>query len=112
LLDNPDVDAVLAADFGVAGRSTWRLFEWTNDGYVEHPGLERAFTPGAGFLLVTQDGASFDVQAGRSTSTAAPYGIELSPGWNLIGNPFAFPVAFDDLEGDLSWIAERAYFDG
>src|SRR5690606_13651323 len=64
------------------------------------------------FFLVTQGGGSFGAGSGRSVSTATPITLRLQPGWNLVGNPFAFPVAVDDFLGDADRIGERAYFDG
>ncbi|HEX7070066.1 MAG TPA: PQQ-binding-like beta-propeller repeat protein [Rhodothermales bacterium] len=112
VLEDPTVDAVLEDDLGPAGPTAWRLFEWRDNEYVEYPDVGGVFVPGSGFFLITQTGGSFDAGSGRSVSTSTPITVRLQPGWNLVGNPFAFPVAIDDFLGDASRIGERAYFDG
>ena len=55
--------------------------------------------------------APFDVENGLSVDASEPALITLQPGWSQIGNPFAFPVAWDDVLGsDL--VQPPASFDG
>ncbi|HUF08166.1 MAG TPA: FlgD immunoglobulin-like domain containing protein, partial [Rhodothermales bacterium] len=111
-LDEAEIEAVLEDDFGAPAPTSWRLFNWNGEEYEEYPTFGAGFTPGAAYLLVTQGGARFDVENARSTRTDRPMAISLHPGWNLVGNPFAFPVAWSNVEGDIASVAARAYFDG
>ncbi|GMQ81594.1 MAG: hypothetical protein BMS9Abin05_1026 [Rhodothermia bacterium] len=112
-LDNPGLTDVLADDYGPYNTRRWRLFRWENGDYIEFPDIDATFTQGAGFWLVTSDGALFDVDGGRSVDPTSTITLDLVPGWNQIGNPYAFsftwpanfidpgieaPVWFDGLE--------------
>src|SRR5690606_6942976 len=77
-----------------------------------YPSFSDGFASGNAFLLITQDGSSFDVTNAESRPTDRPATGRLSPGWTLIGNPVAFPVALSEFGGDLSPVDGRAWFDG
>ncbi len=95
-LDAPELVEVLEDDLGPYNTREWRLFRWENEAYTEYPNLGDAFEPGKSFWLITNDGASFDVENGQSTDITIPFSIQLQPGWNQIGNPFAFPIAWPE----------------
>jgi len=75
-------DRILLADYrqSVEGGGAYRL-------YPEVAALQ----PGRGYLLKTDSEVTISA-AGTAVSTAQPFVIELSPGWNLIGNPHEEPV--------------------
>lgn len=100
LLDEPAVDAVLTDDYGPYNTRRWRLFRWEGDDYAEYPAVAGTFAAGNGFWLITSDGAPFDVENGRSADPSAPFRLTLQPGWNQIGNPYAFPVAWPASSAD------------
>lgn len=85
--------AVLEDDLGSYSNTAWRLFHYQGGMFVEytHGNLE-PFYPGKAFWLVTRDSVQLDTGSGRSVTTAAPFEIILNPGWNMLGNPFAFTV--------------------
>lgn len=96
VLEDPSIDAVLVDDYGRYANfpRRWRLFRWRNLRYREYMGTGDDFSAGTAFWLVTRDGQPFDLPAGVSVSAAVPFTLTLEPGWNQIGNPFAFPVAW------------------
>ena len=94
LLDEPSISSVLADDFGEYDTRRWRIFRFEGDGYVEFPDIEADFQVGNSFWLVTNDTMPFDFEAGESVDASQPMEIVLQPGWNQIGNPFAFEVAW------------------
>ena len=103
-LDESSVAAVFADDFGAYNPSRWRLLRWdprseTYDEFGEAGAS--AVAPGRGFWLAARGDAPapFDVGAGQSVDASAPVAITLPPGWSQIGTPFAFPVAWSDVEG-------------
>jgi hypothetical protein len=69
--------------------------------------------PGRSFWLITRDPHRVDTNPvdGFSTRTDREYAIVLAPGWNLFGNPFAFPVAWQDVRRDTSAVGEPVAFD-
>ncbi len=104
VLDDPSPAAVFGDDFGPYVRSEWRLFRWTpgEDRYAEHPDLGAAMTPGVAVWLASHAEAPFDVDGGASVGASGPFALTLEPGWNQIGSPFAFPVAWEGVAGSAS----------
>ncbi len=94
----PAVD-VLSDDFGEPDALRWRLLRW-NPGrraYDEATGPSDTFADGAAYWVAANRGGSFDISAATSTNPDSLPAIVLAPGYNQIGNPYAFPVAWDDV---------------
>ncbi len=88
-------------EFGTYDQSRWRAFRYLGRN-VELPGEDPnqfLLVPGRAFWLISSQGHTLDVAQieGRSTDTGNSYPIALLPGWNQIGNPFAFPVSWASL---------------
>ncbi len=109
LLDQSGASAVLndEIELGDYGEPNWRLFSYQDtdgdhitDGYVEfRSDLESSvfrFDSGKAFWLkANPDGAKIEIDVGAGhILPLAPQTIELKPGWNQIGDPFAFPISF------------------
>ncbi|MGP8328759.1 MAG: choice-of-anchor D domain-containing protein [Methanosarcinaceae archaeon] len=113
-LDQPDIASVLADDFGEYDIQHWRLVRWQEGAvqdYVENAELAEQFVPGTAFWLITREGKIFDVENGRSVDASEPFRVRLAPGWNQVGNPFAFPVAWHDIEAPET-VGAPVWFDG
>ncbi len=106
---DPGISSVLEDDYGPPDPEQWRLFRWRETAYDEHPNINAAFTPGTAFWLITRNGTGFDVENTLSVRTAQT--ITLEQGWNQIGNPFAFSVAWNTVT-ERSDIEGPWYFDG
>lgn len=98
-LDDPALSAVFAG-YGPYQPDQWRLLRWNGQEYVEGPALNPPATPGRAYFLITQWGTPFRTGSGVSVNTAGPYLLTLRPGWNQIGNPFPFPVAWSAVGRD------------
>jgi hypothetical protein len=100
-LEKSDIDSVLSDDYGAYDflPRRWRIFRWQNGAYAEHPGINAEFTPGAAFWLIALTGEPFDVDSALSVNSAQAFTVTLQPGFNQIGNPFAFPVAWAEVGG-------------
>ena len=115
VLDDPSPLAVFGDDYGDYGVTSWRLLRWlpSAEQYDEGTPLDTPVMPGAGFWLAAyaEDDGPFDVEDGLSVDASAPVELMLQPGWNQIGNPFAFPVVWESVLGsDL--VQPPASFDG
>lgn len=97
-LTDASVSGVLFDDFGAYDPNRWRLFRWKANAYVEYPALTDAFTPGNAFWIISDANHQFNVGLARSTMTTQSATVVLDTGWNQIGNPFAFPVAWRDVQ--------------
>ena len=110
-LGSDDPLDVFGDDFGETGDpAQWRLLRWDpgaevyRDAMRDRASFERV-RPGAGYWLVTGRGGTFDVELGLSTGVTFIEGepraddvtIPVRPGWNQIGNPFFFPIRWDDV---------------
>jgi hypothetical protein len=98
VLDDSTPASVLADNLGVLDRAEWRLLRGQNGVYAEYGVDEIAnFEPGNAFWLITRKSKTWDTGSGKSMSTSQNAVITLTPGWNQIGNPFAFQVAWNNI---------------
>ncbi|GEM_PF-2749823 len=112
-LKHPQLTALFQDDYGEYNPADWRLFRWMDDnsGYVEFPDLPPDIHPGNAYWLITRTGNRFDVDSAFTVSSKEPVNIVLSPGWNQVGNPFPFPVAWDSLSA-TGMVKGPYYYDG
>lgn len=101
------LDGLLTDQLGTYAPTRWRAFSYdpATDRNVEFSSADAARfrpQPGRAFWLISRGSHRVDTKpvAGLSTSTAGNYSIPLAAGWNLIGNPFDFPVAWADVLRD------------
>jgi len=97
---------VLVDDFGSSDDPRQRrAFRWipSSQRYAELADTSQVATfglqPGRGFWFISRDPLRVDSEppTALSTPTGRAYSIVLAPGWNQIGNPFVFPVAWDSV---------------
>lgn len=99
------LDALLS-DLGPYDPVNWRAFiyEPTLPGNIEFISAPEQFQPqpGRAFWLITRGSHRVDTQpgVGFSTPTGGDYSIPLEAGWNLIGDPFDFPVKWSEVGRD------------
>ncbi len=93
-LTSPFILTQFGDDFGFYNPSKWRFFRWEKGDYREFPRIAAPLVPGNAFWLTTASGAQFDFKGGTSVNTSQSYYLTLDTGWNQIGDPFGFPVAW------------------
>jgi len=105
-LNSDHPNSVLIDDLGSYDEERWRFADYK---YPEKPYPDyyvflndedniSPFTPGkAFFLIVKNDYKIIDSGPGISVRTDTAYTIPLQMGWNLIGNPFNFPIPLKQL---------------
>ncbi len=100
---------VLQDDVGFPDATRWRLFAYNaaDSVYLEAPNDSTlAFEQGRGYWLITRDTHRLDTAPvfGESAPTDSAFALTLAPGWNLIGQPFAFPVSWASVGVDSTLV--------
>ena len=92
-----DFDAVFDLNSAAAGAT--QLIAWDNplNSYVFYPAAPaNTLTPGVGYW-VEFPAAAYPHYSGTLASTATPFSLPVSQGWNLIGDPFPAAVALSSI---------------
>ncbi len=111
-LEHPDPKEVVADDLKRdldtrAQKKVWRLADYQNQGmmnakyvfYNEGRDTVSDFMPGKSFFLIIKDeGKIIDSGPGTSIATDSVYQIPLVSGYNLIANPFNFPIPMNQVK--------------
>ena len=102
-LDTTTVKSVLEDDFGPYDPYQWRLFWWYRREYryVAYNATDTTriffdFKPGRAYWLVSSANRPFDTGRGMTVSLDSMVSVPVDTGWNMIGNPFNFPVRWQD----------------
>ncbi|MDM7924491.1 MAG: two-component regulator propeller domain-containing protein [bacterium] len=100
--------ATVLESLGTYGGSNWRLFYYKNGNYLEYPNFRAvdslSFKPGIAYWLIAREALNLTLRnvsetpaiqrtgTGPTDWTTVNYRITLRPGWNMIGNPFAYSI--------------------
>lgn len=97
-LDDKSPAALLEDDLGEYDDTRWRFSEVRADeSYLDFPDITEIL-PGKGYwFIVSEPARVIDTGAGTSVITSEEFSIILHSGWNLIGNPFYFPIPMENL---------------
>ncbi len=95
-INSPQIDSVFDDDYGPYNSTVWRIFRWQpeDSAYAEHNSIPGDIIPGNAFWLINKDGKTFDVNNSLSVPSFNSYTITIEPGYNQIGDPFAFPIGW------------------
>jgi hypothetical protein len=99
-LTNNDVGSVFSVFMTSIGydQSKWRLFDYAFNDNREYAAFN-TIVPGKGYWLISRNNASINPGAGTTVSVDedTPFTITLTPGWNLIGNPYNFRISWAEV---------------
>jgi hypothetical protein len=119
LLDEILADSIFAASaFGAYDTTSWRLFDFRNNSYVERDSLNAntfRFTLGKAYWLISARGRTIDFGSGNSLRSDLPATLLLASGWNQIADPFAFPISWDAIlaaNGNPGEVGRPNLYDG
>ena len=113
-LDDTEIETVLENSLGSVNPYKWRLFKW-DEAENMYQALDDStwqnqysFTRGEAFWLITSDSVRLTGGPGHSPANE-PFRITLQPGWNMVGNPFPYPINCDDIETTSELISGPIY---
>jgi trimeric autotransporter adhesin len=103
VMERNRVGNVIWDDVGRPDSTQWRLFR--RDGQIREEYREikeqddEGFVQGMAYWLITRDAATLDLEPafGTSTPTDSVYILQLKLRWNMMGNPFAYPILWDSI---------------
>lgn len=99
-LSNNSVSAVFSTFMSSIGYdpTKWRLFDYANNDNQEYAAFS-TIVPGKGYWLISRNSASINPGAGTTVTADedTPFTITLTPGWNLIGNPYNFRISWAEV---------------
>ena len=90
VLQNSSISGVIEDELGGNDPKKWRIFRWSNGAYQENSG---SFNPGSAFWLITKNAEQINTGPGKSTLLFQSKRLNLSAGWNMVGNPYYFPIS-------------------
>ncbi|MBN2089617.1 choice-of-anchor D domain-containing protein, partial [candidate division KSB1 bacterium] len=99
LLNQTDLKEIFTSTLGELNPKNWRVFYWENNQYLElGQNLISDLKPGRAFWIISKAAHQVDFDAGSTVTRSQPFRIILQPGWNQIGNPFTFPVNWNNIK--------------
>ncbi|MCX6139001.1 MAG: choice-of-anchor D domain-containing protein [Ignavibacteriales bacterium] len=84
-------------DLGPVDAMNWRLFgQWNaaEQRYMEFPADFKDIRRGLGYWLITRGEKTLTLGVANVSAAQDTFAITLQPGWNLIGNPFPYPLSW------------------
>lgn len=98
-------EGAVGSQIGTYDTTLMRIGRWETSlqDYAEYPGLGGAIHPGDAFWFLFRNGADLTFTGAPTPTMPNPKdgqqaaAIKLNPGWNQVGNPFAYPVAVSNM---------------
>lgn len=96
--------------------SKWRLITYKNQtSWSEYPTDFSSFTQGIGYFINVRSlstGIAISNATTPNNNKATPYTFALKPGWNMIGNPYTFPMDWSEVKSANSSVTDIAKIAG
>lgn len=104
---------VLESSLGTRDKSKWRAFLMSNGVVVEATDRATLLEPGLAFWLLSREhGRVLQPGPGQTLRTDHPLEVRLLKEWNLVGNPFDFPIPLSSLRTRSGQPIDLRSYDG
>ncbi len=119
--ESSQIDVVLQSVFSALGaydKTKWRLFHYQGEKYAEFQAGLSLIEPGKGYWITAKEVLGSVPISGSvvKNNQSNPFTIQLSAGWNQIGNPYPFNVDWNQIKAanlqpglNSLWIYENEY---
>lgn len=92
--DTPDS---LLKNFGQPN-ADWTLFRWQDNSYIEQNQENFGnLIAGQSYWFITTTAENLSTGVSYTTKVDREFTIDLQPGWNMLGNPYNFEIAWSDV---------------
>ncbi len=93
------ISSILNDDLGKYNKRKWRMFHYQNNKLSENGKNLSTMEPGKGYWFIARKKHTVDTEAGNTVQVHQQklFEITLKPGWNQIGNPYNFDIAWADV---------------
>ena len=94
---NQTVEELFGDNLGSYDNTQYRIFNCENGStYTELANMNKELPPGKSLWLITRNEVGLDFTDAKTVPTDTTFKLSLHTGWNLVANPFAFPINWDD----------------
>ncbi|MBL7877887.1 MAG: IPT/TIG domain-containing protein [Cyclobacteriaceae bacterium] len=85
-------------ELGAYDKKQWRLFTYSANDNREYPSFS-TIDPGKGYWFIARTSTPIAVGEGKTVTAdeTTPFKLNLSTGWNLIGNPYNFRISWAEV---------------
>ncbi|MCD6377130.1 MAG: choice-of-anchor D domain-containing protein, partial [Caldisericaceae bacterium] len=92
----------------------YRIFDWDedNDEFIEQKDLKRKLVPGYALYLITRDSIVLNASQLKTVPTNKDFQLTVKRGWNMIANPFPFPVSWQEVTNGWPKVPVLYYYNG
>lgn len=113
-LTNSTVKSVFS-DLGSADAKKWRLFGYSGADVKEITEGSALINQGTSYWLIVREATNINPGEGHTTivTDQIPFKLKLRVGWNMIGNPFNFPISWNSvlsLNGNPTGVGTLRFF--
>ncbi len=105
---------LFADELGNYNPEKYRIFDWDveKEQFIEQKDLKRKFIPGYALYLITRDSIVLNASQLKSVPTNKNFQFTVKQGWNMIANPFPFPVSWQDVTNGWPKVPVLYYYNG
>jgi hypothetical protein len=91
--------AAVFEELGAADKKKWRLSHYQNGSTTELTTSDNILAGQGYWLIIKESGISLSTGAGNTVAATSdePFSINLTSGWNQIGNPYPFNLLWQDV---------------